>query len=53
MTLAQKRVLVVEDDPKTSDIVRAYLENEGYAVVSAFDGVEGINAARAVSPGRR
>ncbi len=50
MTPAQKRVLIVEDDVKTADIVRVYLENAGYSVVTALDGEEGINAARTTSP---
>ena len=50
MTPAQKRVLVVEDDVKTADIVRVYLENAGYSVVTALDGEEGINVARTTSP---
>src|SRR5918999_651849 len=36
----RKRVLVVEDDVKTADIVKAYLEKDGYDVVMAHDGRE-------------
>jgi DNA-binding response OmpR family regulator len=33
-----QRVLVVDDDPTVSDVVRRYLERAGYAVVHAVDG---------------
>jgi two-component system, OmpR family, alkaline phosphatase synthesis response regulator PhoP len=46
----RKRVLVVEDDVKTADIVKAYLEKDGYDVVTAHDGRDGLNAARHNSP---
>jgi DNA-binding response OmpR family regulator len=46
----RKRVLVVEDDIKTAEIVRAYLKRDGYDVVTAHDGREGLAAARNDSP---
>ena len=50
MSLAKKRVLVVEDDFKTADIVRQYLERDGYTVLVARDGQEGLKAAMNESP---
>lgn len=50
MPLAQKQVLVVEDDVKTADIVRAYLETDGYRVVTVHNGEDGLNAARRNPP---
>ena len=50
MVSERKQVLVVEDDVKTSDIVRAYLEKDGYDVITAHDGLEGLSAARHYSP---
>ncbi len=50
MSSGQKQVLVVEDDVKTAEIVRAYLEKDGYDVVTAHDGLEGLSAARNYSP---
>jgi DNA-binding response OmpR family regulator len=35
---AGQRVLVVDDDPTVSDVVRRYLERAGYAVTQAADG---------------
>ena len=50
MAIARRRVLIVEDDHKTADIVRLYLERDGYAVTSAYDGVTALEAARADPP---
>ena len=43
-------VLVVEDDRNISDLLHLYLEKEGYAVTTAFDGGEGLNKFRAIKP---
>lgn len=50
MPLGRKRVLVVEDDVKTADIVKAYLEKDGHDVLTTHDGKEGLAAARNSSP---
>jgi diguanylate cyclase (GGDEF)-like protein len=39
-------VLVVEDDPISSDVLRRYLEQEGYASVSAANGREALELYR-------
>ena len=36
-----ERVLVVEDDPNTLEIVELYLRRDGYEVLAARDGMEG------------
>jgi len=43
-------VLVVEDDPTTSDVVRAYLEREGFAVLIARTGRQALDLARQTPP---
>ncbi|MDQ6670954.1 MAG: response regulator [Chloroflexota bacterium] len=43
---AQKTVLVIEDDPWTRTITTALLAGEGFAVVEAKNGEEGLNMAR-------
>ena len=50
MISEEPRVLVVEDDRKTADIIRAYLVKEGYRVTTAHDGKEGLNAALSDPP---
>src|SRR5215470_10511227 len=37
------RVLVVDDDPTVSDVVRRYLERAGYTVALVADGVTALN----------
>jgi DNA-binding response OmpR family regulator len=45
MSTGQK-ILVIEDEKKISEIVRAYLEKEGYGVVLAAIGNEGLKALK-------
>src|SRR5690349_5462147 len=49
-TLGQKTVLVIEDDPWTRTITTALLAGEGFAVVEAKNGEEGLSAARQHMP---
>jgi CheY-like chemotaxis protein len=44
--LGQKTVLVIEDDPWTRTITTALLTGEGFAVVEAKNGEEGLKMAR-------
>ena len=50
MPTSRKRVLIVEDDYKTADIVRLYLERDGYDVACSHDGKEGLDEVRASPP---
>jgi CheY-like chemotaxis protein len=53
MTVAmhgQKTVLVIEDDPWTRTITTALLAGEGFAVVEAKNGEEGLQQARVHAP---
>ena len=43
-------VLVVDDDRKTVDLVRLYLERAGYSVRVAFDGHQALRLARTARP---
>lgn len=45
-----KRVLVVEDDPSIALGLRINLQGEGYAVLSAEDGEQGLSMARQERP---
>ena len=45
MAAVKRRILVVEDDHKTADLVRLYLERDGYQVLTAHDGSEGLDIA--------
>jgi DNA-binding response OmpR family regulator len=44
------RVLVVDDDPTVSDVVRRYLEQDGFEVRLAADGLTALAAVRAEPP---
>ena len=44
------RILVVYDEPPIVELVRGYLEREGYEVLAATDGPSAIQSARAVGP---
>lgn len=48
--MAGKRVLVVDDDVKTVELVRLYLKRDGYQVLTAYDGIEALRLARESSP---
>lgn len=50
MATGKRRILVIEDDRKTADIVRLYLERDGYQVLTAFDGAVGLGLARESKP---
>ena len=45
-----KRVLVVDDDVKTVELVKLYLDRDGYRVLTAYDGVEALRLAREGHP---
>ena len=45
-----KTVLIVEDDRNIADLLRLYLEKEGYKVVIAPDGLKGVEEFRACQP---
>src|SRR3972149_577057 len=43
-------ILVVEDDTKMVNLLRLYLEREGYGVIAAYDGREALEAAERTRP---
>jgi DNA-binding response OmpR family regulator len=45
-----KRVLVVDDDVKTVELVKMYLRRDGYDVLTAFEGIEALRLAREARP---
>ena len=48
--MARKRVLVVDDDAKTVELVKLYLNRDGYKVLTAYDGIEALRLARESHP---
>ena len=45
-----RKILVVDDDKKTVDLVRLYLEKDGYRVLTAYDGQQALELARHRQP---
>ncbi len=48
--MVHKRILVVDDDVKTVELVKLYLVRDGYRVITAYDGVEALRLARECHP---
>ena len=44
------KILVVDDDPDILDAVAMILESQGYEVVTAHDGIEGMATLKAENP---
>ena len=44
------KILLVEDDPTVRIICRKYFEAEGFEMIVAEDGLEGLNMARSEKP---
>jgi len=48
--LAVTKILVVDDERKITQVLKAYLERESYFVITAYDGPEALRLARAEKP---
>lgn len=48
--MAGKKVLVVDDDAKTVELVKLYLNRDGYRVITSYDGLEALRLARETRP---
>jgi two-component system KDP operon response regulator KdpE len=46
----QRKILIVDDEPGLRDLVRINLEHEGFAVVQAENGSQGLEAVRSEHP---
>jgi two-component system, OmpR family, alkaline phosphatase synthesis response regulator PhoP len=45
-----KKVLIVDDDAKTVDLVQLYLKRDGYKVLTAYNGVDALQIAHDAKP---
>lgn len=45
-----KKILLIEDDKNLSNNIKDFLTEEGFEVIVAFDGDEGINKAKKIMP---
>ena len=48
--MARRKILVVDDEPKVCDLIKAYLEKDGYEVILAGDGKSAVEKARSYKP---
>jgi len=48
--MSGKKVLVVDDDVKTVELVKLYLNRDGYRVLTAYDGNDALRIARESKP---
>jgi two-component system, OmpR family, alkaline phosphatase synthesis response regulator PhoP len=48
--MANKRVLIVDDDAKIVELVKLYLNRDGYGVITAYDGTSALKLARESHP---
>jgi DNA-binding response OmpR family regulator len=48
--MTKTKILVVDDDPKIVELIRLYLEKDGYWVLAAYDGLEALALARQRCP---
>ncbi len=48
--MIKRKILVVDDDRKIVELVRLYLEKDGYRVLVAYDGLKGLKLARQKRP---
>ncbi|HOS42005.1 MAG TPA: response regulator, partial [Spirochaetota bacterium] len=45
-----RKILIIDDDAKLQDLLRAYLSDNGFAVASLFDGNEASSAIEKEGP---
>ena len=48
--MSGKRILIVDDDKKTVELVKIYLTRDGHKVITAYDGNEALKLARESHP---
>jgi DNA-binding response OmpR family regulator len=48
--MASRRILVVDDDVKTVELVKLYLNRDGYRVLAAYDGAAALHLAHESRP---
>lgn len=48
--MTTKKILVVDDEPDISKLIKARMESAGYSVFTAFDGAEALKAVKENMP---
>ncbi len=44
------KLLIIDNDKSTCELVRGFFKNEGYEIIEAYDGIEGLNAFKSYDP---
>ena len=44
------KILIADDDTNICDLLKIYLENEGYETVTAYDGIKALSAFKIYEP---
>jgi len=45
-----KKILIIDDDPAIVEFLEDFLQDNGFATISAFDGMQGLDQLRAGRP---
>lgn len=48
--MSKHKILVIDDDKKTEEIIKDYFQNDGFTIITASKGQEGITKARDEKP---
>lgn len=48
--MVDRKILIVDDDKKTVELIRLYLEKDGYRVLAAYDGRQALELTRQKRP---
>ena len=48
--MSGRKILVVDDDVKTVELVKLYLERDGHSVITAYDGPSALSSFREHQP---
>ncbi len=48
--MLKEKILIVDDDPKIVELLRLYLEKDGYRVLTAYGGLDALELARQKQP---
>lgn len=48
--MERQKILIIDDDPDITEVMKIILENQGYVVEGALDGAEGIQKIKEIGP---
>lgn len=48
--MAGERILIIEDEPDITELIKNRVESAGYKTIAAYDGVEGLEMAKKEMP---